>query len=392
MKHHIFLSYSRRDAAKMRDVRTRLQDAGLRVWTDEKELRVGVEDWPASIEEAIEGAQGIVVLLSPDAKESGPVRKEIRYAQSNKKKIFPLLVRGSEDDAVPFDLITAQWIDVREDGSSASKSYELGIKQLLHDIRLELGLDVATPSRKAAAPVREDHPLPNISAWNPFTYAQMIGCLFWAPSRYVDALQRNEVVDASGIRQRLAHFLIWLPLLLPVLGLTLDRLPATPRSLNSSAPILATVIVLAMVLTAWLDQQYTSEIIQWVVVAATLTFCLILVLISLEVKVEHGVVLLLIGLLTGLFNAGLLAILHNERSGLLAAIIAGGFVFVVAESSASRMLILYGVVVAITVGGARLVAQLLRDSLAYRSSTSFSRMIGWAWLVSYGLLFWLSLF
>ena len=66
----VFLSYSRKDVDYMHRLRDDLVGAGLDVWTDESGLEPGSRRWTSLIEEALEQAQCMVVVLSPDAKES----------------------------------------------------------------------------------------------------------------------------------------------------------------------------------------------------------------------------------------------------------------------------------------------------------------------------------
>ena len=121
---HVFLSYSRKDTAIMQRVRDDLRAAGIDVWTDEN-LTPGTEDWQDAIEDAIEHCTSLLVLLSPDAKNSPWVRREIRYAKVQRKPVFPTLVRGNDHDAVPFELINAQWVDIRD------SNYALGIQTII---------------------------------------------------------------------------------------------------------------------------------------------------------------------------------------------------------------------------------------------------------------------
>jgi hypothetical protein len=111
---HLFLSYSRKDAAIMQRLRGSLIAEGLPVWTDE-DLKPGTPSWKSTIEAAIEEAGGMVVILSPDAKQSEWVERELDYAKTCGVQIFPVLARGDERSAVPFELINAQWVDMRAD-------------------------------------------------------------------------------------------------------------------------------------------------------------------------------------------------------------------------------------------------------------------------------------
>jgi serine/threonine protein kinase len=110
----LFLSYSRRDVEQMRRVRTAVEDAGLDVWTDEH-LQPGTPSWTKAIETAIDRASALVVLLSPDAKQSPWVETEVNYARTRGIPIYPVLVRGEDATAVPMILISYQYLDARTD-------------------------------------------------------------------------------------------------------------------------------------------------------------------------------------------------------------------------------------------------------------------------------------
>jgi hypothetical protein len=109
---NIFLCYSRKDSGVMRKVKESLRDAGLVVWTDEG-LEPGTPAWQDAIEDAANQAQAMVVLLSPNAKKSQWVKNEVSFAQTQGKRVFPLLVDGNERNSIPIDLINTQWVDGR---------------------------------------------------------------------------------------------------------------------------------------------------------------------------------------------------------------------------------------------------------------------------------------
>jgi serine/threonine-protein kinase len=130
MQHHGFLSYSRKDSDIMQRVRDELRGAGLTVWTDEG-IEPGTPLWKDAIESAIENAGCMIVILSPDAKKSIWVKRELEYAEAQEKHIFPLLVRGDKNDAIPFTLIGAQFVDIRNDQAKQINSLVLAIRKHL---------------------------------------------------------------------------------------------------------------------------------------------------------------------------------------------------------------------------------------------------------------------
>jgi serine/threonine protein kinase len=127
---HIFLSYSRADSDLMARVRDELSSSGFKVWTDGN-LTPGTPSWKDGIEQAIEGAGCVVVILSPDSKQSEWVKRELDYALAYGLPIFPVLARGDERSAVPFALISTQRVDIRE-------QYAQGIQNLMNAIRQQV--------------------------------------------------------------------------------------------------------------------------------------------------------------------------------------------------------------------------------------------------------------
>jgi tricorn protease-like protein len=107
------MSYSRDDVSSQRRIIGELRQRGLNVWVDTENLIPGSPAWEREIERAIRSASGIIVLLSPDSNNSEWVRREISFAEQNQKRIFPVLIRGDEDDSIPLRLSSHQRVDLR---------------------------------------------------------------------------------------------------------------------------------------------------------------------------------------------------------------------------------------------------------------------------------------
>ena len=129
LRQDVFISYSRRDRAVMRIIRDTLIAAELTVWSDEN-LEPGSQSWKNDVQQAIEGAGSMVAILSPDAKGSEWVSEELNYARIHKLRVFTILVRGDESNAIPLGLTGVQWIDMRTD-------YDDGMKELMQQSALE---------------------------------------------------------------------------------------------------------------------------------------------------------------------------------------------------------------------------------------------------------------
>ena len=108
---------------------------GINLWVDIENLVPGSPAWEREIERAIRNAAGIIVLLSPDSNNSEWVRREISFAQQNDKQIFPVLIRGEEDDSVPLRLSNYQWVDLRIHSDS-------GLDDLADALKDQLGVTV----------------------------------------------------------------------------------------------------------------------------------------------------------------------------------------------------------------------------------------------------------
>jgi len=90
---HLFISYSSKDIDFARYLRRLLEERGLPVWMDEAQLSTGIRWWP-HIEKNVEICAGLVVIMSPNARGSDWVEREILLAENLGKPIFPVLYMG----------------------------------------------------------------------------------------------------------------------------------------------------------------------------------------------------------------------------------------------------------------------------------------------------------
>lgn len=135
---YIFISYSRKDASAMQKISRFLAENGIRCWNDEN-INAGTKSWHLDLEKAISESKGMILLLSPDAKESEWVYEELRVAQTRDKPIFPLLLSGSLADSTLFGTYGIQHIDMRYD-------WDAGSRKLLADLR-KIVLTTLTPEQ-----------------------------------------------------------------------------------------------------------------------------------------------------------------------------------------------------------------------------------------------------
>ncbi|MCK6578907.1 MAG: toll/interleukin-1 receptor domain-containing protein [Anaerolineae bacterium] len=203
----IFISYSRKDVAAMARVRDSLRAEGLSVWTDER-LVPGTPEWEREIESAIKSSGGVIVLLSASANESTWVRREIAFAEAFSKRIFPVLVGGDEQSAVPARLINHQRVDIRRAGD-----YEAQISRLIDALCAHVGIEreSARRARQAQENRRRRESAERVS---------QIPAPPLAPQ--TDNPARESVSGATSIFLTLAT---WLPLALPLIGAVTGAFP-----------------------------------------------------------------------------------------------------------------------------------------------------------------------
>jgi len=128
---HVFISYSRKDNAIMRRIVSNLRQQGIKVWVDNEELIPGTPVWEREIEAAIGNAFAIIVILSPDSKNSEWVRREITLTEQHRKRIFPVLVEGDEGSSISLRLITHQFVDLRHNEKAGLNALSAAIQSYL---------------------------------------------------------------------------------------------------------------------------------------------------------------------------------------------------------------------------------------------------------------------
>lgn len=121
----VFLSYASQDKSLVRELSRRLIGEGwIDTWQDEKNLLPG-QDWRVKIEEAVEDADVVVIVLSQHSvSKEGHVQKELRYTreialEKPEDAIFLIPLRLDECE-VPRGLRFYQWVDYFGDNKDSS--------------------------------------------------------------------------------------------------------------------------------------------------------------------------------------------------------------------------------------------------------------------------------
>lgn len=131
---HIFISYSSKDRATTKKIANVLEKQGWKVWWD-KNLKPG-KAFDTAISKALDAANCIVVLWSPNSVESNWVLEEA-YEGLNREILAPALIK---DTRLPFGYRRTQYIDLSKWKGVAS---DASIKKLLNAIE-----PFATPEKK----------------------------------------------------------------------------------------------------------------------------------------------------------------------------------------------------------------------------------------------------
>ncbi|GAB5492903.1 MAG: hypothetical protein Phog2KO_31180 [Phototrophicaceae bacterium] len=327
MQYHAFLSYSHHDTDMMRQVREGLTDAGLNVWTDES-LIPGTPSWKNTIEEAIQNTMTLVVLLSPDAKHSDWIEKEVEYAQACNVTILPVLIRGADEiSAVPFELINVQRLDFRQ-------NFEGGMVHLIDTIKSEGEPHIFS------APLQHSTPQADIEELNPvsiYDHVRLFVWLFWQPQTLI---QYRQLYGDETLRRTAAWLvadLAWIAFFAPAIGIVLGTVQIAtdvPTTSTAMQAISGLVFLGGWTMTGLLGWRDNS------IYAAILLVCTTVIMLGLFALVStlSGVVLSEAGgmtrpaflFLTGIMlssGAGIAFRMANIAGGAIAGLLLSSLLF-----------------------------------------------------------------
>ena len=95
----VFLSYALDDKEAAQDIAKRLTDEGLDVWFDDWQITSG-ENLAKQIGRALDQADAMVVLVTPESMKSKEVRGEINFALTTPRfegTLIPLVLKPSTE-------------------------------------------------------------------------------------------------------------------------------------------------------------------------------------------------------------------------------------------------------------------------------------------------------
>ncbi len=94
----VFISYSRKDTAFVQRLFSALEAQGHDAWVDWDDIEYA-EDWWRKIQAGIEGADTFVFIISPSSARSKVCFDEVQHAESNHKRIVPVVIEDVTDSA-----------------------------------------------------------------------------------------------------------------------------------------------------------------------------------------------------------------------------------------------------------------------------------------------------
>ena len=130
---HVFLSYSRTDAAVARQLLTVLEGRRVDAWVDWEDIPPSA-DWWGEVRAAIEAADAFVFLMSPESVASAVCADEVLHAISHNKRLVPVVCRDVAVMPARLDALRRiNWIFLRP-----SDSFEAGVSLVMTAVDTDL--------------------------------------------------------------------------------------------------------------------------------------------------------------------------------------------------------------------------------------------------------------
>lgn len=109
----IVIAYHSQSMSQMHAVRTAMHAQGIPTWTDEGLPPPGNDEWRDAVYDALAASAGVILLLSPQSKNSEGVRNIVNYARNRDLNIIPFWVAGDSADVSMSNVPASQRIDAR---------------------------------------------------------------------------------------------------------------------------------------------------------------------------------------------------------------------------------------------------------------------------------------
>lgn len=128
----IFISYSRRDGAFVRTLHEALAARDRQTWVDWEGIPP-TADWMNEIRAAIDAAEAVVFVLSPESVASPVCAQEFEHALAQNKRLIPILRRLVDAAHVPPALARLNWVYLRD-----GDDFDVALQTLLTAVDTDL--------------------------------------------------------------------------------------------------------------------------------------------------------------------------------------------------------------------------------------------------------------
>jgi formylglycine-generating enzyme required for sulfatase activity len=143
---HIFISYNRKDREYAYALADHLQERGLNIWIDKVGIEYGVDWWDAIVE-GLKQAGAFIVVMTPDAKSSTWVMREVFLAEQWRKPMFPILLDGENWEL----FVLTQFADLRE-GTLPDEDYLDRLTEFVTPVEKAVNISTLTPELQTEPP------------------------------------------------------------------------------------------------------------------------------------------------------------------------------------------------------------------------------------------------
>ncbi len=187
-----FISYSRNDRVFVDRLIRDLQAHGITVWIDKRGLKPGTRNWEQALRDAISQSRAILLVASPDSRQSNYVQDELAIAEMSGRPVIPIWAAGKHwMDCIPLGMGKIQFVDLRDD------RYEIGLVEVIQV------LGTTGPTVESEAPLLDFEPRNPYRGLEAFT-AEQRGDFFGRDSLIAELAERLEasrfvaIVGPSG--------------------------------------------------------------------------------------------------------------------------------------------------------------------------------------------------
>lgn len=132
-ENYLFISYKSEENPFTLKLAASLKNRGVNVWVDRLDGGIETGDlWIKALDDALKGCGGMIAVITPDYFSSKVCMNELGFAYREERTLFPVLMRPTSRDLMPFWLPDYQWSDFT--GWLDDAAYERQVDALVQHI------------------------------------------------------------------------------------------------------------------------------------------------------------------------------------------------------------------------------------------------------------------